>query len=187
MMRPVVIAASHSRTYRSFSPADAAISELVDGGSEAITSKRPVRWPMLTISASPASFHIRIIRLANSSEPESGISPMCTFSAQLAVIVAGLKRLLLLGDGSDERSAALPGDDQAALPQDLHRVPDGLIRHAVFFGQGALGRKLVLDLTQLDPGRDVVCDLDIREVRTQRVYHRHADQRRRSTSCVNLS
>src|SRR5215467_10828239 len=180
------MAASHSRTYRSFSPADAAISELVDGGNVAITSKRPVRCPMLTISARPASFHIENIRLANSSEPESGISAICTLLAQLAMIVAGLKRMLMLGGRSDERSAALPGDDQAAFPQDLHRVPDGLIRHAVLLSERSLSWEFVLDLAYLDPGGDVVRDLDIREVRTQRVYHRHADQRRRSASCVNL-
>ena len=93
---------------------------------------------------------------------------------------------LLLGGGSDERAAALAGDDQAPLAQYLHRVPDSLVGDAVFLSQGALGRQLVLDLTKFDPGRDVVSDLDVGEVGTQRVYHRHVDERRRSASCINL-
>jgi hypothetical protein len=32
----------------------------------------------------------------------------------------------------------------------------------------------------------VVSDLDVGEVGTQRVYHRHVDERRRSASCINL-
>ena len=93
---------------------------------------------------------------------------------------------LLLNGGSDERSAALAGDDQAALAQYLHRVPDSLVGDAVLLSQRALGRQLVLDLAYFDPGRDLVSDLDVGEVGTQRVYHRHVDERRRSASCLNL-
>jgi hypothetical protein len=41
----VVIAASHSRKYRSFNRAAAAIWSLVDGGAEAIVSNKPTRCP----------------------------------------------------------------------------------------------------------------------------------------------
>jgi len=44
-MRPVTRAASHSRTYRSLSPARAAISVEVAAGSELMTSNSPARWP----------------------------------------------------------------------------------------------------------------------------------------------
>ena len=66
-IRPVVITASHSRTYRSSSPAVAAISALVAAGIPAMASNSPVRWPTLTIRASAASFMVRSIRSANSS------------------------------------------------------------------------------------------------------------------------
>ncbi len=73
----------------------------------------------------------------------------------------------------DEGAAALAGDDQPALAQNLHRVPDRLVRDAVLLSQSALGRELVLDLADFDPGREMVGDLDIREVGTEWIYHRH--------------
>ena len=75
--------------------------------------------------------------------------------------------------GRDERTAALAGDDQAALAEHLHGVPHRLVGHAVLLGKCALGRQLVADLADLDPCCDVVGHLDIREVRTERVYHGH--------------
>ena len=63
----MVITASHSRTYRSSSPAAEAISALVAAGISAMASNNPVRWPTLTIRASAASFMVRSIRSANSS------------------------------------------------------------------------------------------------------------------------
>ena len=93
----------------------------------------------------------------------------------------------MMSSGSDESAATLAGDDQPALAQNLHGVPDSLVGHAVLLREGALGGQLVLDLAYFDPGRDVVGDLDVGEVGAERVYHRHVDQRRRSASCVNLS
>jgi hypothetical protein len=92
----------------------------------------------------------------------------------------------MLGRWCDKSAAALAGDDQAPLTENLHRVPHGLVGNAVLLRKRALGRKLVLDLADLDPGRDVISDLDVGEVGTQRVYHRHVDQRRRTASCLNL-
>jgi hypothetical protein len=93
----------------------------------------------------------------------------------------------MLRGGRDKRAAALAGDDQASLTEYLHRVPHGLVGNAVLLREGTFGGQLVLDLADLDPGRDVIGDLDVGEVGTQRVYHRHGDQRRRTASCLNLS
>jgi len=67
----------------------------------------------------------------------------------------------------------LPGDDQSALAKHLHRVANGLIRDAILFRQRALGGQLVADFADLDPRRDVIGDLNVGEVRPERVYHRH--------------
>ena len=72
--------------------------------------------------------------------------------------------LLAARGGSYEGAAALAGDDEAALAQHLHGVPDGLVGNAVLFRQGALRRQLVADLADFDPGRDVIGDLDVGEV-----------------------
>lgn len=58
------IAPSHSRTYRSFSPARAATPAAVAGGPPAIASNRPDRWPSDTMSAAAASLYIPISRPA---------------------------------------------------------------------------------------------------------------------------
>jgi hypothetical protein len=94
--------------------------------------------------------------------------------ASILDTISGPQQLASGAVGSDdEGSAALPGDDQAAVPQHLHGVPDRLVRDFVLLGQGALGGQLVGDLADLDPGRDVVGDLDVGEIRPERVYHRH--------------
>ena len=72
--------------------------------------------------------------------------------------------------GGDERAAALPGDDQPAVPQHLHGVPHGLVRDPVLLGQAALRRQLVGDLARLDPHRDAVRDLHVRKVRAERIH-----------------
>jgi len=79
----------------------------------------------------------------------------------------------LASRGCDEGAPALAGDDQAALTQNLHRVPDGLVSDAILLRQGALGWKLVADLADLDPRRDVIGHLDISEVGAEWVYHWH--------------
>jgi len=84
-----------------------------------------------------------------------------------------LQALGLSGRGCDEGAAALACDDQSALPQDLHRVPDCLVRDAVLLCQGAFGRQLVADIAHLDPRGDVIGHLDVGEVRAEWIYHRH--------------
>jgi hypothetical protein len=85
----------------------------------------------------------------------------------------GYSKVLGAGGGSDEGAPALPGDDEAALAQDLHRVPHCLIGDAVLLRERALGWQLVLDLADFDPARDVVRYLDIGEVGPERVNNRH--------------
>ena len=92
----------------------------------------------------------------------------------------------MLSGGSDKRAAALAGDDQAPIAKHLHSVPDRLVGDAVLLRERALSGQLVLDLANLDPGRDVIGNLDVGEVGTQRVYSGHIDQRRRTASCLNL-
>ena len=72
--------------------------------------------------------------------------------------------------GGDERAAALPGDDQPAVPQHLHGVPHGLVRDPVLLRQAALRRQLMGNLSRLDPHGDVVCDLHVRKVRAERIH-----------------
>ena len=64
---PAVIAPSHARTYRPFSPAAAATPRRVDGGSSAIASNSPVRWPSDVIRSAAAAFRVSIIRPAKAS------------------------------------------------------------------------------------------------------------------------
>src|SRR5438128_3667226 len=67
MNPPVTIAPSHSRTYRSLSPVACAICSLVEGGSSAILSNSPVRWPMLVIKPSTEPLRIPTIWPANAT------------------------------------------------------------------------------------------------------------------------
>ena len=63
-----------------------------------------------------------------------------------------------------ERAPALPGDDQAALPEHLHGVPHRLVGDPVLLGQVPLGRQPMHDLAGFDPHLDVVRHLHIGEV-----------------------
>jgi hypothetical protein len=72
----------------------------------------------------------------------------------------------------DERATALPGDDQPALAENLHGVPDRLVRDAILPGQIALGRQLVGDLASFDAHGDMVRHLHIGEISSQRIYRR---------------
>ena len=72
-MRPVTMAPSHSRTYRSSSEAAAAICSEVEGGRPAIVSKRPVRCPMLVISVTAAALRLPMTCPANASDFASSI------------------------------------------------------------------------------------------------------------------
>ena len=79
-MPPVVTAPSHSRTYRSHSPARAASCSLVAGPSAAAANK-PVRWPMSTIELSRLPVRIDIMcppkasALAPSKVARSRVAP----------------------------------------------------------------------------------------------------------------
>src|ERR1039457_2024727 len=61
----------------------------------------------------------------------------------------------------DERAPALPGDDQPALAENLHGMPDRLVGDAVLLGQVTLGGQLVGDLTSIDAHGDGVRHLHI--------------------------
>jgi hypothetical protein len=66
-----------------------------------------------------------------------------------------------MGAGCDEGAAALPGDNQAALAQDLHRVPDGLVSDSEICGKLALGRQPAGDRAAGDARSHGVRDLAV--------------------------
>src|ERR1022692_221895 len=73
----------------------------------------------------------------------------------------------------DDRAPARPGDDQPALAENLHGMPDRLVGDAVLLGQVTLGGQLVGDLTSIDAHGDGVRHLHIGEISSKRIHWRH--------------
>jgi hypothetical protein len=61
----------------------------------------------------------------------------------------------------DEGSPAMRRDDDPALAQYCHRVPDRGVGDPVFVGEAPLAGELGCDLALGDPSLDIVSDLDI--------------------------
>ena len=94
-IRPVAMAPSHSRTYRSSSPALSAISVLVAGGSLAIVSNNPVRCPTLTIKARDALLDRSVSRSTNERDPSVSLVTMTRNRPQLRPIGCSCTQLQL--------------------------------------------------------------------------------------------
>jgi hypothetical protein len=60
-----------------------------------------------------------------------------------------------------ERSPAVDGDDDVALPEDLHRVADGHVGNPVLSGKVSFGGQLPSDFASADPALYVVGDLGV--------------------------
>src|SRR2546427_6877886 len=95
---PVVMAPSHSRTYRSFSPARVAISAEVDGGISRIASKRPVRWPTDAMRHRAPSLSTVMKRPAKASA-FAGLNALESCDADMAAFLSQLEACAPLGDG----------------------------------------------------------------------------------------
>jgi hypothetical protein len=85
-----------------------------------------------------------------------------------------LRRAGRAGGWRDESAPALAGDNQAAIAQHLHRVPEGLVCDAVFFGQRSLRWQFVREFADLNPGRNAISHLHIGEIHVaERINQRH--------------
>src|SRR5215469_11361316 len=109
------MAASHSRTYRSLSPARAAISALVAAGIAAMTSNSPVRWPTLTIRTSAASFSMWPRRSANSAEPAASASAIPHLPPTTGPVVVLNARPASLASTPARYPRQVPGRGRAIL------------------------------------------------------------------------